>query len=233
MNQTSLRTVTLETIANYRQVAEHAVGAYRDSGHRLLAMMSRNLDRGTRHLTPRLTEALRRTSAKVSDVAAKGIDTVSDRTERVIERGSASVSARIERVADMVEGIENRYVVTGLQGAARFSLTGAQAALIVSEKLAAGADKLASVVGGKRVRGTKAVARAKTAVRAARRAAAPAKAKAEKAAKAVTRRARAAKKAVEAVKPVAPRRAARKQVQPKARAPRRAAPAVEEGAAQA
>lgn len=233
MNQTSLRTVTLETIANYRQVAEHAVGAYRDSGHRLLAMMSRNLDRGTRHLTPRLTEALRRTSAKVSDVAAKGIDTVSDRTERVIERGSASVSARIERVADMVEGIENRYVVTGLQGAARFSLTGAQAALIVSEKLAAGADKLASVVGGKRVRGTKAVARAKTAVRAARRAAAPAKAKAGKAAKAVTQRARAAKKAVEAVKPVAPRRAARKPVQPKARAPRRAAPAVEEGAAQA
>jgi hypothetical protein len=214
-------------------VAEHAIGAYRDSGHRLLAIMSRNLDRGTRHLTPRLTEALRRTSAKVSDVAAKGIDTVSDRTERVIERGSAGVTARIERVADLVEGIENRYVVTGLQGAARFSLTGAQAALIVSEKLAAGADKLASVVGGKRVRGTKAVARAKTAVRAARRAAAPAKAKAEKAVKAVAKRTKAVK-AVKAAKAAARKPAAGPVARkPRAKAARRAAAPAEQAPAQA
>jgi hypothetical protein len=236
MTQTTLRTVTLKTVANYRQVAEHAVGAYRASGHRLLAVMTRNLDRGTRRIAPRLAEALRQTSSKVGDVAAKGIDGVSAQTERAIELGSTGVSTQIARVADLVEGIENRYVATGLQAAARLSLTGAQVALTLSEKLAAGADKLAAVVGGKRVRGTKAVARAKTAVKAARRATAPAKPRAVK-----------ATKAVEAVKAPAKRRVASSRtaratqpttVRPvKAKAPRRVAPklaqTVEQPAAQA
>jgi len=221
MNQTTLRTVTLETVANYRQVAEHAIGAYRASGHRLLAMMSRNLDRSTARIAPRLAAALRQTSTTVSDVAAKGIDSISAQTERVIELSSARVSARIDRVADLVEGIENRYVANGLQTAARFSLTGAQAALTLSEKLASGADKLAAVVGGKHVRGTKAVARAKTAVKAARRATAPAKPKAAKATKAVVKRIKAAP-AKRAVKPVV-----------KAKAPRRAAAKVEQAAVEA
>ena len=81
----TLRTATLETVANYRQLAEHAVGAYRASGHRLLAMMSRNLDRSTDRIAPRLAEALRRTNTKVSEVAANGIDSVSAQTERVME----------------------------------------------------------------------------------------------------------------------------------------------------
>jgi hypothetical protein len=221
MTQTTLRTVTLETVANYRQVAEHAIGAYRASGHRLLAVMARNLDRGTTRIAPRLAEALRETSTKVSEVAAKGIDTVTAQTERVIELGSAGVSAQIDRVADLVEGIENRYVATGLQTAARLSLTGAQAALTLSERLAAGADKLAAVVGGKRVRGTKAVARAKTAVKAARRATAPAKPRTAKPVKAPATRKRAVA-AKRAVKPVV-----------KAKAPRRVAQKVEQAAAEA
>lgn len=94
-------------------------------------------------------------------------------TERVIDFGSTRVSQRIGRVADLVQGIENRYVATGLQALARFSLTGAQAALTVSEKLAAGADRLADALGGKHARGTQAVARAKTAAKAPRRAAKP------------------------------------------------------------
>lgn len=220
MTKNTLRTVTLETVANYRQVAEHAVGAYRASGHRLIAMMSRNLDRSTKRIAPRLAEVLRQTRTKVSAVATQGIDRISAQTERVIDIGTAGVSARIERVADLVEGIENRYVATGLQAASRFSLTGAQAALTVSEKLAAGADKLAEVVGGKHVRGTRAVARAKTAVRAARRAAAPAKPRAPRAAnKAVAPRKRAvpAKPAVKAaVKTKAARRTSLKAAQPAA-----------------
>jgi len=175
MSTNTLRNVTLDTVANYRQAAEHAVGAYRASGHRLLAIVSRRLDRGTRRAAPQLAELLRQAGDRVGEAAAKGIDRISLRTERVIEIGSAGVTARIDRVASLVEGIENRYVATGLQTAARLSLTGAQAALTVSEKLAAGANKLAEVVGGKSVRGTKAVARAKVAVRAARRATAPAK----------------------------------------------------------
>lgn len=215
MATTTLRTVTLETVANYRQAAEHAVGAYRASGHRLLAMMNRNLDRSTNRIVPQLTEALRQTGAKVSEAAAMGIDRVSAGTERAIEIGATRVNTRIDRVADLVQGIENRYVATSLEKVARISLTGAQAALSVSEKLAAGADKLADVVGGKHARGTKAVARAKTAVREARRATAPAKpraAKAVKSVKAVAKRISAVAPMKRAVKPVvkvkAPRRAA-------------------------
>jgi hypothetical protein len=233
MTQTTLRTVTLETVANYRQVAEHAVGAYRASGHRLLAVMTRNLDRGARGVAPRLAEVLRQTSHKFSDVAAKGIDSVSEQTERAIELGSAGVSARIGRVADLVEGIENRYVATGLEAAARLSLTGAQAALTLSQKMAAGADKLAEVVGGKRARGTKAVARAKSAVKAARRATAPAKPHSTKAVKAI--------KAAAPVKAPAQRRQAAAQPKAeratapavKAKAPRRVQPKVEQPAAAA
>ncbi len=216
MTQSTLRTVTLETVANYRQVAEHAVGAYRASGHRLLALMNRNFDRSTNRIVPQLTAAVRQTSAKVSDVAARSIDSVSAQTERVIELGSTRVSARIDRVADLVEGIENRYVATGLQTAARFSLTGAQAALTLSEKLAAGADKLAEVVGGKPVRGTAAVARAKTAVKAARRATAKAKPRAAKATEVLVQRVKApAKRAAKVasakvVQAKAPRRVATK-----------------------
>jgi len=150
MTQATLRTVTLETIANYRQVAEHAVGAYRASGHRLLAVMEKGVDRtatrGAERVAPHLAAALRRTSGKVSSVAAKGIDTVSSQTERVIEMGSKGVTTQVSRVADIVEGIENKYVATGLNAAARLSMAGAQAALTLSEKLAEGASKLSGVI---------------------------------------------------------------------------------------
>jgi hypothetical protein len=223
MTNTTLRTLTLETVANYRQVAEHAVGAYRASGHRLLAMMSRSLDRGTRRIAPKLAEVVRQTGTRVSEVAAKGIDGVSAQTERVIEFSAAGVNAQVERVADLARDIDNRYIATGLQTAARFSLTGAQAALAVSEKLAAGADRLAEAVGGKRVRGTKAMARAKTAVKAASRAAAPAKRRAQKAVK--PRAAKVTKAMAERTRVAPAKRATKASV--KAKAPRRATPKVE------
>jgi hypothetical protein len=229
MTKTTLRIVTLKTVANYRRVAEHAVGAYRASGHRLLAMVRRNLDRSTDRIAPRLFAALRQTSAKVNEVAAKGIDSVSAQTERVIELGTAGVNARIDRIADLVESVENRYVATGLQTAARFSLTGAQAALTVSETLAAGADKLADIVGGKHARGTKAVAHAKTAVRAARRATAPAK---PAVAKAIQPRAKKlVKTVVERTRAAPAKRAARPVV--RAKVSRHAAPKVQQPVATA
>ncbi len=150
MTQATLRAVTLETLANYRQAAEHAISAYRASGHRLLAVMSRNVDRaaqrGADRMAPRLAAALRRSSDKVAGVAAKGIDALSARGERAVELGSTGVGQQLGRVADLVEGIENRYIATGLQAAARFSLTGARAALSLSESLVAGAEKLSAAV---------------------------------------------------------------------------------------
>lgn len=203
MTQTSLRAVTLETVDNYRQVAEHAVDAYRASGHRLLSMMSRSVDRaatrGAERIAPRWAATLRKTSSKVTGVAAKGIDSVSARTERVIELGSAGVSAQVGRVATLVEGIENRYIATSLQAAARIGLTGAQAALTLSEKLVAGADKLSTAIEGSTVsraetiasRGKRTVvARGRSVAKSVRRAAQPAQAEVKKQVRAVARRAK-------------------------------------------
>jgi len=202
MTQTTLRAVTLETLNNYRQVAEHAVGVYRASGHRLLSMMSRNVDRaatrGAERIAPRWADMLRKTSTKVTGVAAQGIDGLSARTERVIELGTSTVNTQVSRVADLVEGIENRYIVTGLQAAARISLTGAQAALTLSEKLVAGAGKLSTAIEGTPVTRAKAAvargqrkvaARGRGVAKAVRKAAQPAQVEVKKQVKAVERRA--------------------------------------------
>jgi hypothetical protein len=221
MTQASLRTVTLETVDNYRQVAEHAVNAYRASGHRLLSMMSRSVDRaatrGAERIAPSWAAALRKTSNKVTSVAAKGIDSVSARTERVIEIGTAGVSARVSRMATLVEGIENRYIATGLQAAALVSLTGAQAALTLSERLVAGADKLSSAIEGSAVsraktvasRGKRAVAaRGRGVTRSVSRVAQPAQAGVKTQVSAVARRAKRAAAKLPAAKPAARKRRA-------------------------
>lgn len=221
MTQASLSTVTLETVDNYRQVAEHAVNAYRASGHRLLSMMSRSVDRaatrGAERIAPSWAAALRTTSNKVTSVAAKGIDSVSARTERVIEIGTAGVSARVSRMATLVEGIENRYIATGLQAAALVSLTGAQAALTLSERLVAGADKLSSAIEGSAVsraktvarRGKRAVAaRGRGVTRSVSRVAQPAQAGVKTQVSAVARRAKRAAAKLPAAKPAARKRRA-------------------------
>lgn len=152
MSETTLRAITLETVANYRQAAAHTISAYRAGGHRLLGLMSRNVERatarGTERLAPKLAAALRRTNDKVTGAAARGIDALSARSERVLGLGSNGVSEGLGRVADIVEGIENRYLANGLQAAARISLTGARAALGLSKTLLAGADKLSTAAAG-------------------------------------------------------------------------------------
>ncbi|MFO1271272.1 MAG: hypothetical protein U1F50_06280 [Rubrivivax sp.] len=150
MSEASLRAMTQETVDNYRQVAEHAISAYRAGGHRLLGLMSRNVERATQRgaerLAPRLAAAVRRTSHKVTGAAAKGIDAVSARSEQVVEASSAGVGQQLGRVADFVEGLEIRYLAGGLQAAARVSLSSARAALSLSEKLMAGAERFTGPV---------------------------------------------------------------------------------------
>lgn len=214
MTQNSLRAVTLETVDNYRQVAQHAVDAYRASGHRLLSVMSRGVDRaadrGAQRIAPRWAAAVRKTSSKVTGVAAKGIDRVSAGTERVIERGTAGVSAQLSRIATLVEGIENRYITSGLQAAARISLSGAQAALTLSEKLVAGADKLSTAIEGSAVSRAqnatstgkrKLAASGRAVTKPVRRAAQSAQARGEQQLKAVARSAKTVAAKLPAVKP--------------------------------
>jgi hypothetical protein len=175
MSQVTLRSVTLETVANYSHAAERAVGAYRAGGHRLIAVMQRGLDRaaarGADRLAPRLAAAIRRVGEQVGGFAGKGLDAVSTGTERAIEMSKAGFTAQVKRVAELADGIDNRAVVTGLQAAVKLSLPGAQAALAVSERVAAGADTVYGTVAGKQP--AKAARRAAKPAKKARKAAAP------------------------------------------------------------
>lgn len=209
MTQVSLRNVTLETAANYRHAAESAVGAYRAGGHRLVAVMQNGVDqaatRGAERFVPPLAAAMRRAGDSVGTLAVKGIDAVSDGTGRVIEFSATRFNTRVERLAEMAGGVDYSVVVSGLNAAVRFSLPGAQAALAVSERVAAGADKLESMIAGSRSSRVKAAAgRVRRAVsvkgRSATKAVSDAVIKAETSTKAVARRSTAkVAKAVEAV----------------------------------
>jgi hypothetical protein len=146
MTQSTLRAVTLKTVANYTHAAERAVGAYRAGGHRLISAMQRGVDKaakqGAERLAPRLAAALHRANTRVSGLAVKSLDAVSTRTERAIEFGSSGVTTQLKRVADLVEGVDSRVVASSVQAAVRISMPGAQAALALSERVAAGAGKL-------------------------------------------------------------------------------------------
>ena len=142
MTTSSLRAVTLKTVANYAHAAERAVLAYRVGGHRLIAAMQRGVDLAAQNGPERLATALRRAGGNVGGMAGKGLDKVSRGTERAIEIGSSGVRSQVVRVADMAEGLDLPVLSSGLQAAARISLPGAQAALALSERVVAGADKL-------------------------------------------------------------------------------------------
>ena len=142
MTTSSLRAVTLKTVANYAHAAERAVLAYRVGGHRLIAAMQRGVDLAAQNGPERLATALRRAGGNMGGMAGKGLDKVSRGTERAIEIGSSGVRSQVVRVADLVEGVDLPVVSSGLQAAARISLPSAQAALALSERVVAGADKL-------------------------------------------------------------------------------------------
>lgn len=142
MTPSTLRAVTLKTVANYAHAAERAVLAYRVGGLRLIAAMQRGVDLAAHNGPERLASALRRVGGNAGGLATKGLDQVSRRTERAIEIGSTGMSSQLRRVADLVDGVDIPVLSTSLQAAARISLPGAQAALALSERVVAGADKL-------------------------------------------------------------------------------------------
>src|SRR5574337_1057592 len=56
MSHASLRTITLETVANYSRAAERTIRAYRAGGHRLIALMQRSVDRAATRRAVRVAE---------------------------------------------------------------------------------------------------------------------------------------------------------------------------------
>lgn len=146
MSQATLKTVTLETLATAVKAAEQAVDAYRAGGRRLVATLDervteRAVARAERY-APKLAAALRRSSTKANTWAVKRIDAVSRRTDALITAGSAQVAAQVRRLARVADGVQNPVVAKGLDAAARATLPGAKAALALTERVAAAADKL-------------------------------------------------------------------------------------------
>ena len=213
MTTRSLSSVTLQTLKNYSTAASQSVLAYRLGGHRLVRVVNGTLkDRvypQTAKLAPRATDRMDEVRGNVSQVVVKGIDRVAERTERVIEVGSATAAAQVKRVANYAAGIENETVASGLQAAARLTMPGAMVALAVSSKIAEGANALADAAGARTVHKAvrKAVAGTKRKGAAAKRKAAPMARQARAAVKTAGRRVSKIAEAVEAEVAKAPRRA--------------------------
>jgi hypothetical protein len=228
MNTTTLSRVTLQTLENYRTAANQAVVAYRLGSHRLVGVVNGALENTvyprTAKLAPRATDRINGVRGNVSDIVVKGIDQVAETTGKAIDLGADTAVAQVTKVADFAAGIDNTYVAGGLQTAARLTMPGAKVALVVSGKVADGAQALAQAAAGKPVKAAarKAGARvqraAKPVVRKAKVAEADAASTVKVAAKRVTKNATKAVnktvKAVEAEVAKAPRRvrAARKAV---------------------
>jgi hypothetical protein len=213
MSTTSLSSVTLQTLKNYRVAATQTVAAYRLGSRRLVAGVNRALVDGvyprTAQLAPQATERMDEVRGNVSGYVVKGIDLVAERTEQAIEAGSATFAEQVKRVAALAAGVENETVASGLEMAARLTMPGAKVALAVSGKIADGAHALADAAGARAARKAvrKTAAGAKRQAAATKRRATPIERKARAAVKTASRRATKVAQAVEAEVAKAPRRA--------------------------
>ena len=171
MTPQTLSSVTLETLGNYRNAAARAVAAYHVGGKRLLGLVNGALQNSiyprTAKIAPRATQRINEVRGNVSKIIVKGVDQVAQRTEQAIKFSSTAAAAQVSRLAHFAAGIDNEIVANGLQTASRLTLPGAKVALIVSSKIAQGANALADAAG---VRPLRSVAR-KAAAGATRRAA--------------------------------------------------------------
>lgn len=168
MTQTTLRNVTLATIQNYRDAANEAARAYQVGSQRLIDGLNKSIDDNiysrTSKVVPNLTDAMSQVRGRVTRVVFKGIDQVTQRTEKAVDFGSDGAAKQVIKAAEFVAGIDNAMIANGLQTAARLSLPTAKVGLAVSSKVAEGAKALSGAAAGK---GFRPVAEAK--VRSAKR----------------------------------------------------------------
>jgi len=156
MNTQTLNDVTLETLKNYRIAATQAMVAYRLGGHRLVSAVNNVLANSvyprTAGVAPRATVRMDEVRGNISEVVVKGIDEIADRTVKAIESGSTVAAAQLSKVSEFAAGIDNQIVANGLHAAARLTMPGANVALVVSSKVAQGANALADAVGARPLR---------------------------------------------------------------------------------
>ena len=190
MSPQTLSTVTLQTLENYRNAASRAVVAYNLGGKRLLGLVNGALESRvyprTAKIAPRATERLNAVRGNVSEIIVKGADQVAHRTEQAIAFSSDTAAAQVSKIADFAAGIDNGLLANGLQAAARLTMPAAQVALVVSSKLAQGANALADAAGAHPVRSM--ARKAEKATASAKRRAAPVARKARAAVKTTAKR---------------------------------------------
>jgi len=152
----TLSTVTLQTIENYRNAAALAVNAYRTGSNRLIEAVNDSLEANvysrTGRVAPQLTNKLIQVRGGLTDIIVKGIDGVSERTDKAIEASSNTATKSVTKVAEFAAGIDNRVVANGIEAMVRLSLPGAKVGLAVSAKLAEGVDTLSRAAAGKKVK---------------------------------------------------------------------------------
>ncbi len=155
MNTPTFSHVTLQSLENYRTAASQAVVAYRVGSHRLVNAVNGALKNSvyprTAKLAPRATDRMDEVRGNVTQIVVKGIDQVADQAEKAIEISSTAAATQFTKAADFAAGIDNPMVANGLQVAARVSLPGAKLALVMSSRVADGAQALAGAAGGRSV----------------------------------------------------------------------------------
>ncbi len=153
MSANTLQDTTLKTVANYRRTALAAVGAYRNGSLRLINGLQKRVDRaaddGERRGAPTLSKSLRSNTYRVTGMAVQGVERLSGGAERVIDKGADGLLRRVDRVAEMVDGVQSPRVARGLNSVARISMPGARVALTVSQALADSAQHLARLAAGR------------------------------------------------------------------------------------
>ena len=150
---TTLHSVALATIENYRHAALLSTRAYRAGSHRLIGALNdslvKNIDGRLHSVAPQLGSNFVAARDRVAGIVVKGIDGLTKRTEQAVDTGYDSVAAQVKKVSKFAGGVENATVASGLKTAARLSLPVAQVGLTVSGKVAEGVHALATAVHGK------------------------------------------------------------------------------------
>ena len=153
MTNQTLSHLTLQSLDNYRAAATQAVVAYRLGGHRLVSAVNGALKSSvyprTAKLAPRATDRMNAVRGNVSEIVVKGIDQTAARADQVIALSSSTAAAQVTKAAKLAAGVSNETVANGLETAARLSLPGAKIALVVSSRVAQGAQALAKAAGSR------------------------------------------------------------------------------------
>lgn len=196
----TLNSVTLATIENYRHAANQAARAYQLGSQRLIHAMNgsleKNVDGRIHSVAPQLGNSIVSARSRVTEIVVKGINEVTKRTEQAVDMGSDNAAAQVKKVTKLVGGIDNSTVAQGLATVARLSLPVAKVGLTVSSKVAEGANALTSAVREKKASKPAADTTVKAVARTATRAKRTVVAASTKAVKTVKATAAAPKKAV-------------------------------------